>query len=652
MKKLKLKTWQWVTLIVYLLIFNVIIATLALLLWNDPSLLSPVTNPVQVANDVGIPKATLRPTFTPTFTPEVWPTATSSPTSGSITEPTPTWTPLPTRTPRPTEPIVFITTPAVDTQSIVNATAIDTLAQVDELVQPLEELSASDREGEITVTDDDSAEEAVFSAAQATVILPALTETPQPTKTETSTATSTPEATGTPTPTATLTATASATATDTATPKPTETPMPTATASATSTATPKPTRTHTPTSTMTPTPVATSTATPTLTPTATSRPTNTPRPSATLKASSTPTLTATATAISTSTATATSSPTVTHTSTLQPSPTATATPLDTSTPTATLVPTATSLAATEVQANPLTDGRVGLNWEPAGDGQTYRIYSDMGTGYGVVVYKGETNETAFLDNTSRSGMAYAYRVENVDGGQIQSLGSASVVSYRRPDIAGTGVLASASSEIAGSGSNMAIIPAPTPLPPDALLLGIMSDASYTDKFDILNVVGEVRNDSNLDVGDISVVVSFYNATGSFISETSGKAMLDNLPPGERAPFLLSLTRPAGMSNYSIKAVGRPVPPQLNPQVSIVGSKAYEDNIGFYHVTGTLKNTGSVVIPRAKVIVTLYGRGGGVINVNFAYPVPAQLKPGDLASFDVSFTYFPKILNHVIAVVND
>jgi hypothetical protein len=166
------------------------------------------------------------------------------------------------------------------------------------------------------------------------------------------------------------------------------------------------------------------------------------------------------------------------------------------------------------------------------------------------------------------------------------------------------------------------------------------------------VVGEVRNDSNLDVGDITVIISFYDATGSFISETRGQTMLKTLAPGQRSPFLLSLTRPGGMSNYSIKAVGRPVPPQLNPQISVVKNRAYEDDIGFYHVTGTIQNVGSVIVPQAKVVVTLYGRGGGVINVGFAYPSPAQLKPGVQAAFDVTFTYFPKILSHNIVVVND
>jgi len=167
----------------------------------------------------------------------------------------------------------------------------------------------------------------------------------------------------------------------------------------------------------------------------------------------------------------------------------------------------------------------------------------------------------------------------------------------------------------------------------------------------LNVVGEVINDSNLDVGEITVIVTFYDAAGSFIHEAQGKTLVENLQPGERAPFLLSLPRPEGMSNYSVKAVGRPTPPRLKPQLVLLSNRRYEDDAGFFHVSGQIKNTGSVAVDRAKVVVTLYGRGGGVINVGFAWPRPATLSPGQTAAFDVSFTYFPKFLDHRVAIVN-
>ncbi|RME47427.1 MAG: hypothetical protein D6796_07675, partial [Caldilineae bacterium] len=261
-------------------------------------------------------------------------------------------------------------------------------------------------------------------------------------------------------------------------------------------------------------------------------------------------------------------------------------------------------------------------------------------------------ETAFVDDAVRGGATYHYRVEGADGEDTAVVGYASAVTYPRPDAPPAAAIASAAGSPPAGRANVAIIPAPTPLPPDALLLGLMSDASYTDAFDTLYVVGEVRNDSNLDVGDIHVTVSFYDAAGTFIGETTGRTMLKTLSPGERSPFLLRLARPVGMSNYSIKAVGRPVPSYLRPQIVLVESRAFEDEAGFYHVAGTVKNTGSVSVPRVRVVVTLYGRDGGVVNVGFDDLSPVPLHPGELAPFDVTFTYFPKILRHAIAITGE
>ena len=310
------------------------------------------------------------------------------------------------------------------------------------------------------------------------------------------------------------------------------------------------------------------------------------------------------------------------------------------------------VTAMTIQANTLTDNRVSLHWDDEGKNQTYHLYSDMGTGYGVYIYKGKTTAAEFVDGGLRPGMAYMYRLETLAGGQLQRVGWVSVGASNRASVAGIGLASSPATAAMAARPLAAIIPAPTPLPPDALLLGLMSDASYTDPFDILNVVGEVRNDTNLNVGEIVIIASFYDTSGNFISEARGEALLNYLPPGQRSPFLLSLLRPVGMSNYSIKAVGRPAPLELTPQMAIIQPKAYQDEVGFYHVEGGVENVGAIPVDRAKVIVTLYSRGGGVINVGFDYPVPARLNPGDRAAFEVKFTYFPKVLNHSVIVINE
>ncbi len=481
---------------------------------------------------------------------------------------------------------------------------------------------------------------------------PSATWTPLPTRTPLPTPTALPSATPTPTPVLNATAvdtlrdpnstavlSAAANRTDTLaepTATATRTPRPTATPTATATRTPRPTATPTATATRTPRPTHTPTATATRTPRPTATPiataTRTPRPTAT------------------PTATATRTPRPTHT----PTATATRTPRPTATPTAT--PPAGNTARRV--NSPLPPAEVAVTVSSAPDGQprllldgvtgTTRIFSDMGTGFGVFIFQGETDRETFVDAAAPFGAPVVYRVEN---NSIAGPHFATTVRAAVPAPV-TALPAAAVAEPPANDTRITVIPAPTPLPADALLLGLMSDASYTDGVGNVHVMGEVRNDSNLNVGEIAITVSFYDGAGNFITDITAPPMISALNPGERAPFAVSLPRPAGMENYSIKAVGRPTSLVLHPQVGIVSISAAEDEVGFYRVSGTVKNMGSVTLDRPKIVVTLLGRGGSLVNVAFGYPSPRRLNPGDIAEFDVAFTYFPNVLDYRLQVTGN
>ena len=673
MRRLKLKPWQWITLLSYMVILNIIIGVIILLL-IDGDFVWPalrIKPEPELASVGGIPTGTSRPTFTPTA-----PTAYNLPAAGQIpatelpaqaVSPTvfPTQTPQAQETPSPTHtPVRTVNARAVDVIDLAqpqagaqDAGSAPTLAASEQpAAGPTPTLQVTGHLSFIAPGPTATS----TSTATATPIpspTPAPTLTPLPTATATHTAspTSTPTTsatnTVTPKPTSTATSTATATATQTHTPSPTATPSATNTATATATFTPSPTATAspsaTPTQTQTPKPSATAVDTESPTPAGTASPLPSPTATATATETATriPTVTPTPTPTPTSTSTATASPTLTPTNTPEPPPTNTAT----ATATATIVATIKAqTSALQVQANPLANDTIRLRWQNSGPAQTYRVYSDMGTGFGIYIFRGKVESSEFVDRGLRSGRDYAYRVETA-GDMANLRGYVAAATFGQAPVASVGLASAIAIDTPPRRPNVAIIPAPTPLPPDALLLGLMSDTSYTDEFNTLNIIGEVRNDSTLNVGKITVIVSVYDSTGSFISEARGETMLDNLAPGQRSPFLLSLPRPAGMNNYSIKAVGRPVPPELASQVTVKQSRAYEDVAGFYHVKGIIENSGSVLVQQPRVIVILYGRGDGIINVGFDQLLQSRLEPSEQAEFDVRFTYFPKVVTHRVVV---
>lgn len=523
--------------------------------------------------------------------------------------------------------------------------------------------------------------EAVTAIAQAPSPETA-TPTPLPTDTATPTFTFTPLPTATGTPTATPSHTPSATATHTPTPSPTQTATNTPTGTPTHTATPLPTATSTrtpvptdtaiPTATSTRTPAPTHTAVPTATLTRTPAPTRTPMPTATPLPTRTPTRPNTPTATSTPqpSATATRTPTLTATSTATAQPTATPSSTATAQPSATPSPRpsgGTAIAAIGeaapsapaeanqpaqpdpgaaseaglIKATTLTNSSIALSWPPGEQIGGYRIYSDMGSGYGVYVYRATVDEPAFVDKLLQPGRAYSYRLTQFKAGQENVLAQVEANTFEDERLANT--LLSSQPEV----MTASIVAAPTPLPADAVLLGLVSDSDFTDEFNTLTLVGEVRNDSNVDVGQAEVTITFYDTAGTAIGIAQGQTILEVIPAGGKSPYHITLTRPDGLTSYSLRAVARPVPPQRQAQLSVVEVRRYEDEAGFFHIRGVIENAGSTISKRTKVAAVIYGRDNGVINVGFTYVDPPTLRPGERGNYDVIFAYYPRYAGQLV-----
>jgi len=295
----------------------------------------------------------------------------------------------------------------------------------------------------------------------------------------------------------------------------------------------------------------------------------------------------------------------------------------------------------QIDATPLTNGTVALSWPFSPQARQYKIFSDMGSGYGVYIYKASTTQPAYVDQQLRPGMTYNYRVASLVGNNEIIMGQVRTHTFAQA------TLVDNANGDPPRGTAASIAAAPTALPPNAVLLGLLSNNNFTDDFNTLTLVGEVRNDSPLDVGQTEIDVTFYDSAGSVIGTATGQTVLEVIPPGEKSPFHITLTRPAGFASYSLRAVALPVPPKQTAQLSVVELRRFEDEAGFFHIKGTIENVGSRVAKRTKVAAVIYGRDGGVINVGFTYVNPPNLAPGEQATYDVTFAYYPKYLTQQV-----
>lgn len=305
-------------------------------------------------------------------------------------------------------------------------------------------------------------------------------------------------------------------------------------------------------------------------------------------------------------------------------------------------------AAEMIEAVPLTNDSIALSWIAAKKSGEYRIYSDMGSGYGAYIYKAKSRQPAFIDELLQPGTNYSYRIITLAERQAFVLAQIKSATFAQSRSL-TDILAEQSLTTTTS---LTPTLAPTVLPPGAVLLGLLSDNNFTDKFNTLTIAGELRNDSGLNVGQTNISVTFYDNSGSAIGTTRGETMLNLLSPGQSSPFIITLSRPPGLASYSLRATARAATVERTSQLSVVDLKQYEDEAGFLHIRGTIENVGSVVAKRTKVAAIIYERQGKVINVNFAYVDPPTLAPGERASYDLIFAYYPRYFSQAVIPFED
>ncbi|MBI3966886.1 MAG: hypothetical protein HY329_14735 [Chloroflexi bacterium] len=180
-------------------------------------------------------------------------------------------------------------------------------------------------------------------------------------------------------------------------------------------------------------------------------------------------------------------------------------------------------------------------------------------------------------------------------------------------------------------------PAPTPVPTTGLV--VENDTSFTNGGDLF-IVGELRNAGTTPFAEAGVQVRLFGASGQRISADLDFAasFLEPLHPGERSCFEYVVQQPAGFATYTLTPSGVPTTGTPRSGLTAAGSGTSTDAEGFFHVTGTVRNTSSTEARNIRVVVTGYQSNGKVAGCG-RWPggrTGATLAPGQSQTFDAPF----------------
>ncbi len=165
---------------------------------------------------------------------------------------------------------------------------------------------------------------------------------------------------------------------------------------------------------------------------------------------------------------------------------------------------------------------------------------------------------------------------------------------------------------------------------------IQNDQQYVGDDGTFHVVGEIKNDLEAPLSQISVHVTMFDENQNPIVTKETNSLVNTVMPGMKAPFDLVLadSKAGNIESYSLELDYKVSPPK-NQVIDIIESELTRDSHNNLMITGTVTNKGDITANTVAIIATLYDKEGNVAAVSRVHPEPDYLRVEDNAFFLVT-----------------
>ena len=165
---------------------------------------------------------------------------------------------------------------------------------------------------------------------------------------------------------------------------------------------------------------------------------------------------------------------------------------------------------------------------------------------------------------------------------------------------------------------------------------VQNDRQYIGDDGSLHIVGEIRNDLQVPLNQMTVHVTLLDESGNPITTEETGSLVNIMMPGMVSPFDLILTGSiAGEARSYLLDLDYRVAPPKNQVIDITSSEISRDGQDNLMITGIVTNRGDITANTVAVIATLYDDNGNVAAVSRINPEPDYLRADGDAFFLVS-----------------
>jgi hypothetical protein len=165
---------------------------------------------------------------------------------------------------------------------------------------------------------------------------------------------------------------------------------------------------------------------------------------------------------------------------------------------------------------------------------------------------------------------------------------------------------------------------------------IQNDQHYIGDDGAFHVVGEIQNNLESPLNQVSVFVTLYDENKNIVTTKETRSLVNTIMPEMRGPFDFIFTdiKPEQIKSYSLD-LDYSISEPKGQVISIVSSELSRDSHNNLIISGNVENNGESTANTVAVIITLYDRNGNVAAVSRIHPEPDYLSSEDDIFFVVS-----------------
>ena len=164
------------------------------------------------------------------------------------------------------------------------------------------------------------------------------------------------------------------------------------------------------------------------------------------------------------------------------------------------------------------------------------------------------------------------------------------------------------------------------------------------------IVGEVVNDGKDSIRDVEIEASFIDHSGNILDSGSTLAIIDLIPPGQRAPFMIVGDKEyaSDVKSFEIEVIDFAKGQGKPAKLEIINTNEFSDSIREVTISGEIRNTAENTAIMSKVYVTFYDDSNRVIGFSSSKTDPYSIAPNAKADFKLEVhEYIPLIKSYTL-----